>query len=73
MFSTCNRSFQRLKSAVHFTVGKMCEEQGDLLKVTYSKEVAAAATELVWRSIKIWTKDLEAFARYLDSNSNTIK
>jgi len=43
----------------------MCEEQGDKTKVTYSRDVVASITELVWRNIKIWTKDVEAFARYV--------
>lgn len=58
---------KRLKASLHFTVGKMCEEQEVHSQINFSKQVVATINEIVWRQIGIFTKDLEAFAKYADA------
>lgn len=55
---------QRLKASLHFTVGKMCEEQEARTHISFDKHVMATINEIVWQKIKLVTQDLEAFAKY---------
>ena len=56
-------NFQRLKAAVHFTVGKLGEQRGDELGVTFDRGVIAAVTELANERLAVVAQDLEAFSR----------
>ncbi len=49
---------------MHFTVGKMCEEQEARTHISFDKHVIATINEIVWQKIKVVTQDLEAFAKY---------
>ena len=56
-------NFQRLKAAVHFTVGKLGEQRGEELGVTFDRGVIAAVTELANERLAVVAQDLEAFSR----------
>lgn len=53
---------QRLKAAVHYTVGRICEESD--ADVTFTKQTIAALTEATYRQIQTYAVDLELFAKY---------
>ncbi|XP_018581447.1 centromere protein S [Scleropages formosus] len=55
---------QRLKAALHFTVGRLCEDIGGDGGKRFNKEVLAAIAETTYRQCDIFAKDLEAFARH---------
>ncbi|KAK7067682.1 Centromere protein S [Halocaridina rubra] len=55
---------QTLKAAVHYTVGRTCEEVGSELGVSFNKQVIAALSELTMKQITVYAKDLEAFAKH---------
>jgi len=55
---------QRLKAALHFTIGRLGEARGSELEVKFGKNVIAAVTELTYNHLKSTvSKDLEAFSR----------
>ena len=54
---------QRLKAALHFTIGKLGEQLGVDLDVQFSRSVVAAVTELASDRLKVIAEDLEAFSR----------
>lgn len=56
---------QRLKAAVHFTVGCLCLKIGEEHRREFSRQTIAAIAETTFRQCDIFAKDLEAFARYL--------
>ncbi|XP_066547190.1 centromere protein S [Amia ocellicauda] len=55
---------QKLKAAVHYTVGQLCKEVEEENQVHFSKQVIAAIAETTFRQCDIFAKDLEAFARH---------
>ncbi|KAM6927677.1 centromere protein S [Xenentodon cancila] len=55
---------QRLKAAVHYTVGRLCEKIGRDHRREFSRQAVAAITETTFRQCDIFAKDLEAFARH---------
>ncbi|XP_055966971.1 centromere protein S [Sorex fumeus] len=55
---------QRLRAAVHYTVGGLCEEVAADKEVTFSKQTIAAISELTFRQCENFAKDLEMFARH---------
>ncbi|KZS14095.1 centromere protein S isoform X1 [Daphnia magna] len=55
---------QRLKASLHFTMGKMCEEQETKTQISFDKNVIATITEILWQKIKLIAEDLEAFAKH---------
>nr|XP_020453790.1 centromere protein S-like [Monopterus albus] len=55
---------QRLKAAVHYTVGRLCQKLGEDHQKEFSRQVIAAITETTFRQCEIFAKDLEAFARH---------
>lgn len=55
---------QRLKAAVHFAVGRMCQRAGEEHRRELSRQVIAAIAETTFRQCDIFAKDLEAFARH---------
>ncbi|XP_019495223.1 PREDICTED: centromere protein S isoform X2 [Hipposideros armiger] len=55
---------QRLKAAVHYTVGCLCEEVASDKEVSFSKQTIAAISEVTFRQCENFAKDLEMFARH---------
>ncbi|NP_001191897.1 centromere protein S [Taeniopygia guttata] len=55
---------QRLKAAVHYTVGCLCQEVEEDKDVQFSKQTIAAISEITFRQCEIFAKDLEMFARH---------
>ncbi|NXS33242.1 CENPS protein, partial [Pomatostomus ruficeps] len=55
---------QRLKAAVHYTVGCLCQEVAEDKDVQFSKQSVAAISEIAFRQCEIFAKDLEMFARH---------
>ncbi|XP_059547304.1 centromere protein S isoform X1 [Myotis daubentonii] len=56
---------QRLKAAVHYTVGCLCEEVASDKEVQLSRQTIAAISEVTFRQCESFAKDLEMFARLL--------
>uniref|UniRef100_H2LES2 Centromere protein S n=1 Tax=Oryzias latipes TaxID=8090 RepID=H2LES2_ORYLA len=55
---------QRLKAAVHFTTGRICQKMGEDHRKEFSRQTVAAIAETAFRQCDIFAKDLEAFARH---------
>ncbi|XP_056130934.1 centromere protein S [Lampris incognitus] len=55
---------QRLKAAVHYTVGRMCKIVGAEYGTDLSRHVVAAIAEVTFRQCDTFAKDTEAFARH---------
>ncbi|CAJ1050585.1 centromere protein S [Xyrichtys novacula] len=55
---------QRLKAAVHFTAGRLCQKVGEEHRRSFSRQVIAAIAETAFRQSDIFARDLEAFARH---------
>uniref|UniRef100_A0A087YDT7 Centromere protein S n=1 Tax=Poecilia formosa TaxID=48698 RepID=A0A087YDT7_POEFO len=55
---------QRLKAAVHYTVGRLCQKIGEDHRREFSRQTIAAIAETTFRECDIFAKDLEAFARH---------
>ncbi|KAM8790136.1 centromere protein S-like isoform 1-T1 [Rhynchonycteris naso] len=55
---------QRLKAAVHYTVGCLCEEVALDQGVQFSRQTIAAISEVTFRQCENFAKDLEMFARH---------
>ncbi|XP_030363675.1 centromere protein S [Strigops habroptila] len=64
---------QRLKAAVHYTVGCLCEEVAEERDVQFSKQTIAAITEITFRQCETFAKDLEVFARHAKRSTVTIE
>ncbi|XP_055471338.1 centromere protein S [Psammomys obesus] len=55
---------QRLKAAVHYTVGCLCQEVALDKQMQFSKQTIAAISEVTFRQCETFAKDLEMFARH---------
>ncbi|XP_037021552.2 centromere protein S [Artibeus jamaicensis] len=55
---------QRLKAAVHYTVGRLCAEATQDSGVQLSKQTVAAIAEVTFRQCENFARDLEMFARH---------
>ncbi|XP_041836812.1 centromere protein S [Melanotaenia boesemani] len=55
---------QRLKAAVHYTVGHLCKKIGADHRKELSRQTVAAIAETTFRQCDVFAKDLEAFARH---------
>ncbi|XP_045596493.1 centromere protein S isoform X2 [Procambarus clarkii] len=55
---------QTLKAAIHFTVGRTCEEIGVELGLSFSKHVIATLSEITCKQLETYSADLEAFANH---------
>ncbi|KAM9585224.1 centromere protein S-like [Trichechus inunguis] len=55
---------QRLKAAVHYTAGCLCEEVASEEEMQFSKQTIAAISEVTSRQCENFAKDLEMFARH---------
>ncbi|KAB0376385.1 hypothetical protein FD755_010829, partial [Muntiacus reevesi] len=58
------RFSSRLKAAVHYTVGCLCEEVALDKDMQFSKQTVAAISEVTFRQCENFAKDLEMFARH---------
>ncbi|KAK3574806.1 hypothetical protein QTP86_018389 [Hemibagrus guttatus] len=63
---------QRLKAAVHYTVGKICQSTVAECEKQISKQAVAAIAETTFRQCEIFAKDLEAFARHAKRHTITV-
>uniref|UniRef100_A0A8C1KQ23 Centromere protein S n=1 Tax=Cyprinus carpio TaxID=7962 RepID=A0A8C1KQ23_CYPCA len=52
---------QRLKAAVHYTVGRLCQDIAADCEKQITKQTIAAIAETAFRQCDIFAKDLEAF------------
>ncbi|KAM7402258.1 hypothetical protein PAMP_017514 [Pampus punctatissimus] len=59
-----DENHQRLKAAVHYTVGRLCQKIGEDHRREFSRQVIAAIAETTFRQCDTFAKDLEAFARH---------
>ncbi|KAK2175505.1 hypothetical protein NP493_727g00021 [Ridgeia piscesae] len=67
---------QRLKAAVHHTVGKICEETSRGLDVVYDRKFMAVLTEATFKFSQTVATDLELFAKHakrMTVNSDDVK
>ncbi|NXL27653.1 CENPS protein, partial [Glaucidium brasilianum] len=55
---------QRLKAAVHYTVGCLCQDVAEEQDMQFSKQTIAAISEITFRQCENFAKDLEMFARH---------
>nr|XP_012804433.2 centromere protein S-like [Jaculus jaculus] len=55
---------QRLKAAVHYTMGCLCNEVALDKEVQFSKQTIAAISEVTFQQCEHFAKDLEMFARH---------
>ncbi|XP_010285078.1 PREDICTED: centromere protein S, partial [Phaethon lepturus] len=67
----CLGSFQRLKAAVHYTVGCLCQEVAEDKDMQFSKQSIAAISEITFRQCENFAKDLEMFARHAKRSTVT--
>uniref|UniRef100_UPI00358E1CF7 centromere protein S-like isoform X4 n=1 Tax=Myxine glutinosa TaxID=7769 RepID=UPI00358E1CF7 len=54
----------RLRAAMHFTVGKLCEKVANDEHVSFSKQAVAAIAETTFRQCELFTRDVEMFAKH---------
>ncbi|XP_022602472.1 centromere protein S-like [Seriola lalandi dorsalis] len=66
-----DETLQRLKAAVHYTVGRLCQKTGEDHRREFSRQVVAAIAETTFRQCDIFAKDLEAFARHAKRSTVT--
>uniref|UniRef100_A0A8C5W9H8 Centromere protein S n=1 Tax=Leptobrachium leishanense TaxID=445787 RepID=A0A8C5W9H8_9ANUR len=57
-------ALMRLKAAVHYTVGGLCQDVADDKEIQFSKQATAAVSEITFRQCETFAKDLEMFARH---------
>ncbi|KAK7811104.1 hypothetical protein U0070_016044 [Myodes glareolus] len=62
---------QRLKAAVHYTVGCLCNEVALDKQVQFNKQTVAAIAEVTFRQCENFAKDLEMFARHAKRSTVT--
>ncbi|XP_051028144.1 centromere protein S [Acomys russatus] len=62
---------QRLKAAVHYTVGCLCQEVALDKQMEFSKQTIAAIAEVTFRQCENFAKDLEMFARHAKRSTIT--
>ncbi|XP_062449669.1 centromere protein S [Rhea pennata] len=64
---------QRLKAAVHYTVGCLCQDVAEDKDVRFSKQSVAAISEITFRQCENFAKDLEMFARHAKRSTVTVE
>ncbi|KAM6296261.1 centromere protein S [Aegotheles albertisi] len=62
---------QRLKAAVHYTAGCLCQEVAEDKGVQFSKQSIAALSEITFRQCETFARDLEMFARHAKRSTVT--
>ncbi|XP_012684833.1 centromere protein S [Clupea harengus] len=60
---------QRLKAAIHFTTGQICQTIAADCGREFSRQAIAAIAETTFRQCDTFAKDLEAFARHAKRNT----
>ncbi|XP_077996218.1 centromere protein S-like [Glandiceps talaboti] len=55
---------QRLKAAIHYSVGQICEESAEENDVVFSRQFIATLAEATFRQCGILATDLELFAKH---------
>ncbi|KXJ10513.1 Centromere protein S [Exaiptasia diaphana] len=55
---------QRIKAALHYGVGRICEQVGEENGLQYSRQFIAALTETTYRQCESFAVDLELFAKH---------
>lgn len=55
---------QRLKAALHYTVGRICEKAGEESGLQFSRRFIAALTETTFKQCESFATDLELFAKH---------
>ena len=59
-----NEDENRVKAAIHFAIGKKCEEASAENDMNYSKAFISLLTEVVTESAELFAQDLESFAKH---------
>ncbi|KAI9143912.1 putative apoptosis-inducing TAF9-like domain 1 family protein [Paraphysoderma sedebokerense] len=54
----------RLKAAIHYAVGRICDDEADNLDVEITPHFIAALTEVVYKQIETMAIDVEFFAKH---------
>ncbi|NWH64487.1 CENPS protein, partial [Geococcyx californianus] len=62
---------QRLRAAVHYTVGRLCQDVAEDKQMQFSKQSVAAIAEMTFRQCETFAKDLEMFARHAKRSTIT--
>ncbi|XP_064326357.1 centromere protein S [Phalacrocorax carbo] len=62
---------QRLKAAVHYTVGCLCQDAAEDKDIQFSKQTIAAISEITFRQCENFARDLEMFARHAKRSTVT--
>nr|XP_033778661.1 centromere protein S [Geotrypetes seraphini] len=57
-------TLERLKAAVHYTAGCLCQEVAEDKEIEFSKQTIAAISDITFSQCEIFAKDLEMFARH---------
>ncbi|KAM9860137.1 centromere protein S [Aulostomus maculatus] len=68
-----DETHQRLKAAVHYTVGRLCQKTGEEHRREFSRQVIAAIAETTYRQCDTFAKDLEAFARHAKRSTVSVE
>ncbi|XP_061424090.1 centromere protein S isoform X1 [Lethenteron reissneri] len=55
---------QRLRAAVHYTVERVLEEEGEKAGLSFNRQVVAAIAETTFHQCSLFALDLEAFAKH---------
>nr|XP_006819990.1 PREDICTED: centromere protein S-like [Saccoglossus kowalevskii] len=61
---------QRLKAAVHYTVGQICEQFGEKNDVTFSRQLIATISETTYRQSGVLATDLGTFCKTCQKNNH---
>ncbi|XP_072210113.1 centromere protein S isoform X1 [Excalfactoria chinensis] len=62
---------QRLRAAVHYTTGCLCQGVAEDKGVLFSKQTVAAISEITFRQCENFARDLEMFARHAKRSTIT--
>ncbi|XP_032304732.1 centromere protein S isoform X2 [Coturnix japonica] len=65
------RSKERLRAAVHYTTGCLCQDVAEDKGVVFSKQTIAAISEITFRQCENFARDLEMFARHAKRSTIT--
>lgn len=61
----------RLRAAVHYTTGCLCQDVAEDKGVLFSKQTVAAISEITFRQCENFARDLEMFARHAKRSTIT--
>ncbi|XP_027299008.2 centromere protein S [Anas platyrhynchos] len=62
---------QRLRAAVHYTAGCLCQDVAEDKGMRFSKQAIAAIAEITFRQCENFARDLEMFARHAKRSTVT--